>query len=261
MLEGQQDRMIRGLLAGGVAVSENLSRRFGIHLGDSIELGTKDGTHAFKVSGVILDYTSDMGSLLLDRAVYLAHWGDTRVDTFVTYLRPDADIEAVRHEITQRYGEEHNLFVLTHAEWRGQIEDTLDQVFALMRTLEILAIVIAALGVVNALLANVLDRVREIGVLRAIGTLRRQLRRVVVIEAVLVGTIGALSGALLGLELADVMLTHINVVQTGWYFSYHAPWLSILGLMLITLPISAFAGWYPAREAAVLNVCEALSYE
>jgi putative ABC transport system permease protein len=261
LLEGDRDAVVLGLRAGAIAVSENFSRRFHVHRGDSVALSTNRGTQRFQVVGVLVDYTSDIGSILIDRASYAAVFHDTRVDTYELHLHHSTQAETVRRRINAQFGERYDLFVLTNREFKAEVSLTTEQVFSLMRALELVALIVAVLGIVNAQLANVLDRIRELGILRALGMLRRQIRRMVVIEAALVGGVGTLAGVLLGMGLGRVLLSHINLVQTGWYFPYHLSVSSILEVSALTLPAAALAGLYPAHEASHLVVTEALEYE
>jgi putative ABC transport system permease protein len=210
---------------------------------------------------VLVDYTSDSGSVLFDRATYVAAFQDTRVDTYELHLHQPANAERVRQRVNALFGESHDLFVLTNREFRAEVSRTTGQIFSLVRALELVALVVAVLGIVNAQLASVLDRVREIGVMRALGMRRRQVSRMIVIEAGLIGAIGTLAGVLLGVALGYVLLNHINLAQTGWYFPYHLSIASILEVSALTLPAAALAGFYPARAAARLVVTEALEYE
>src|SRR6185436_7685348 len=99
MLEGTEAEALRKLRSGAVLAAENFSRKFDIHKGDRITLGVRNGTHDFDVAGVIVDYTSDTGMLLVDHDVYLRHWGDERVDTYELYLEPGRDPERTRRAI------------------------------------------------------------------------------------------------------------------------------------------------------------------
>jgi putative ABC transport system permease protein len=261
MLQGDQDSLRAALMRGEIGVSENFARRFKVRLGDRIPLSTQGGTREFRVAGVFIDYTSDIGSVLFDRQTYIQAFHDTRVDTYELHLRDPHTAERVRRAINQRFGADLDLFVLTHSELRSEVRHTTGQIFSLVRALELVALVVAVLGIINTQLANVLDRVREIGVLRAIGMLRKQARRMVVIEAALVGLVGTLAGILLGTVFGAVLLDHINLVQTGWYFPYRLSWGAIAEVSCITIPASALAGLYPARAAAALVVTEALEYE
>jgi putative ABC transport system permease protein len=261
LLEGAQTEVVGSVAAGAVVVSENFSRHFGTHKGDRITLSTRNGSSQFEVAGVTLDYTSDIGTILLDRATYVANWADSRVDTFELHVAQGADVKAVQRQVLERYSDDHDLFVLTNREFHKEVMGTMDQVFALTHSLEFVAILVAVLGVLNALLASVLDRVREIGVMRALGTLRAQARRMIMIEAGLVGAIGVSAGVLVGIGLGHILLTHINLAQTGWYFPYVPPWRTLLETAVLVIPTAMLAGYYPARITAAMRVTEALGYE
>ncbi|HKU40183.1 MAG TPA: FtsX-like permease family protein [Polyangiales bacterium] len=261
LLQGEHDAVVRALEAGGVAVSENFARHFGVRPGDTLPLSTQLGTRPFRVAGVFVDYTSDVGTLLFDRATYVESFRDTRVDTYELHLHEPSTAEAVRRRIHLWLGENHALYVLTSREFRNEVSVTTDQIFSLVRALELVALIVAVLGIVNSQFANVLDRTRELAVLRALGMLRGQLRRMVVIEATLVGSIGTLAGVLLGFAFGHLLLDHINLVQTGWYFPFRISFASILEVSCLTVPASALAGLYPAAEAARLNITEALESE
>jgi putative ABC transport system permease protein len=261
LLEGDRDQVVSELHAGSIAVSENFARHFHVHRGDQVALSTEHGTRPFRVAGVLVDYTSDSGSVLFDRATYASAFQDTRVDTYELHLHQPANAEKVRQRVNAQFGESHDLFVLTNREFRAEVNRTTDQIFSLVRALELVALIVAVLGIVNAQLASVLDRVREIGVIRALGMRRRQVSRMIVIEAGLIGAIGTLAGVLLGMALGYVLLNHINLAQTGWYFPYRLSIASILEVSALTLPAAAIAGFYPARAAARLVVTEALEYE
>ena len=153
------------------------------------------------------------------------------------------------------------MFVLTNREFRGEFEKAVDQIFQTLRVLQLVTLIVAALSIVNAVLANVLDRVREIGVLRAIGMLRRRLRRLIVLEATMVGAIGTVAGGLIGMCVGYVLLEHVMSVQTGWHLPYRVPYQALVELVVITLPVSALAGLYPAKAASELVVSDALEYE
>lgn len=260
-IEGSSDEMRDGLIAGQVVVSENFSRRFEVHRGDRITLGTKAGARSFEVAGVRVDYTSDQGTILMDHDAYVEHFNDTRVDTYELHLAPGADVEAVRQQINAGLGEQHDLFVLTNREYRGEFTRRVSEIFDLLRVLEIVTLIVATMGMLTAILANVLDRVREIGMLRAIGMLRRQVRRLVVLESTLVGVVGGVAGVIVGVAIGYVMLRRIVTMQIGWYLPYYVPLAAMLEFLAITLPISALAGFLPAREAARLSVRDALDYE
>jgi putative ABC transport system permease protein len=260
-IEGSQDELRDGLLQGEVVVSENFAKRFGVHRGDAITLSTSDEPRTFQVAGVRIDYTSDQGTITMERETYLAHWKDPRVDTYELHLAPGVSPEAVRTRINERLSDAHDLFVLTNREYRGEFTKRVDHIFDMLRVLELVTLLVAMLGMLTALLANVLDRVREIGMLRAIGMLRKQVRQLIVLESTFVGVVGAVTGIAVGTAIGYVILRRIITAQIGWYLPYQLPASGMVQFLLITLPISALAGFLPAREAARLSVRDALDYE
>jgi putative ABC transport system permease protein len=260
-LEGKADEAAAGFRSGGAIVSENFAQKFDAHLGSRLSLATKTGEQEFPIVGVIVDYTSDLGLIWLDQPVLAKHWRDDRVDTYHIYMAPGGDLEKIRHTVYERFGDRYNLVVLTNQEFRGEIMSLLGQVFGIMRALELVAIVIAALGIVNALLASVLDRVRELGVLRAIGARRVEVRRMIMAEAGLIGVAGAVLGTGAGLGLGYILVAYLNVTQNGWHFPFRPPWGALGETAGVVVLVSVLAGWYPAREAAATPVHEALECE
>lgn len=258
MLEGTQSQLMAAFERGDVAVSENFARSFGVHRGDEVALATATGTHTFKVAAVVVDYMSDVGAVLIDRNTFVKLWADDRVDTYELRLSPGASTQAVRELINQRLSEQHDLFVLTNREFRSVIVKAAEQIFALLHTLEFVTLIVAALGLMTTVLANVMDRVREIGVLRALGMTRRQVISMIVVEAMAVGGIGALAGVVLGSVSGYIVLTNVTAVLVGWYLPYRLPLDSIALLAVVTLLVSLFAGLLPARRAAALVVRDAL---
>lgn len=260
-VEGTAEELTSGLLSGKVTVSDNFSKLFDLHRGDTLSLPTKDGAHEFAIAGVSVDYTSDRGSITMDRATYLAAFQDERVDTFELQLQRTAAIETVRQTINRSLRDRYDLFVLTNKEFRQELNGSVGKIFALLNVFEVVTIIVALLGLITALLANVLDRNRELGVLRAVGMMRRQLRKMVMIESMFVALIGVLAGIVFGLVFGYVNLRSITGVQLGWYLTFSLPTRSIIEVVLITLPLSAVAGYLPARSASKLIVTEALAQE
>jgi len=140
----------------------------------------------------------------------------------------------------------------------GAIGQALDRVFGLFDVLALVAIVVAALGIVNTLTMNVLERVREIGVLRAAGMTRRQVWRSVVVEAGITGLVGAICGAAAGLVIGGLM-----VVLAGgrWEVATAVPWPAVAAAFALGVVLSMVAAAYPARLASGVSIVRAVGYE
>jgi putative ABC transport system permease protein len=261
MLEGTQAEAIAKMATGkAVSVSENFLRRFDKHLGEPLRLTTKAGPKDFEIAGVYVDYTSDLGVIWMDRSTWVDNWDDQTVNQYKLHLDPKVDAGKVRDRIANALGDKYDLVVVTGREYVANMRKEIDRVFAVMRALQAVALLIAVLGVVNALSANVLDRTREIGVLRAVGMLRKQVRKLIVIEASLMGVVGALLGVAQGLVLGRMMLTHVTTRLVGWTIPLLPDWGTTAQMMLSVMVASMIAGFYPARSAAQLRVPDAIGY-
>lgn len=248
-------------LEGKVVISENLARRRDLHPGDTFPLNTPTGVHTLTVAAVIIDYTSDQGALFLDRDVFVKYFRDERVDTFEVYLKDASKLESVRAAITARYQKSHDIYVLSNSELRDEAMNLVDAAFSVTRAMEAVAVLLALLGVINTLLAAVLDRTREIGLLRAIGASRGHIIRLFTGEAAFIGISGGLMGIFAGTIMALVITKVVGVQATGWSFPFVFPTGVALQMLIAASVCAVLAGLYPAQRAARLDVVEALAYE
>jgi putative ABC transport system permease protein len=139
----------------------------------------------------------------------------------------------------------------------GAVGDALGRVFGLFDALTLIAILIAAMGIVNTLTMSVVERVRELGILRAAGMSARQVARMVVVEAGLLGLVGGVVGVAAG-SLAGFLMV-------GWGSGFRMPWdpswSLMAGALLLGLVVSMLAAWYPARLAGRLSIVRAVQFE
>ena len=139
----------------------------------------------------------------------------------------------------------------------GAVDDALGRVFGLFDALALVAVIVAALGIVNTLTVSVLERVRELGVLRAAGMTTRQVRRTVVVEAGILGIVGAVLGIVTGLVAGGLLV----VLSGGGPLIFDPPWPSIVIAAILGIGISMVAAWYPARLASRLAIVAAVQHE
>ena len=140
----------------------------------------------------------------------------------------------------------------------GAVDAALGRVFGLFDALALIAVVVAALGIVNTLTMNVLERVREIGVLRAAGMTTRQVRRTVVVEAGILGVVGSILGIVTGLVAGALMIV---LAGGGIVPSLALPWASIGLAAVLGIGMSMLAAWYPAHLASRLAIVRAVQHE
>jgi putative ABC transport system permease protein len=262
MVEGSGADVLRRMAAGeGAIVSESFKSRFGKSAGDTIWLSNPSGMASFRVLGVYVDYSSDQGSVLIDRDLYKKIWHDDLVDAVHLWLAAGSDERAVIQRINEQYGEKYQLFVSTHRQLRETIVDVMEQSFSVNYAVEIVAVVVAIFSVINTLLASVLDRTREIGMLRAIGATRTQLQTMVVAEAGWMGFVGGVLGLFAGTILSYLHVVYNTKVLTGWTFQYYYPYGIAFLCVVAAIGLCLLAGYFPARQAASTNIVQAIGYE
>jgi putative ABC transport system permease protein len=262
MAEGDGAKALREMAEGrGAIISESFQRRFSKGTHDIIELATPSGPVRFKVLGIYVDYSSDIGSVLIDRALYKKYWRDDLVDAFDLWLDPGADMQTVIAEIKAAFGDKYQLFVSTHRELRDAVVKIMEQSFVVNYAVEIVAIVVAIFSVINTLLASVLDRTREIGVLRAIGATQAQIRRIVLLEAAAMGLLGGLLGLFAGTIMAYHHVVYNTKVLTGWTFQFYYPYDVALFALIAAVLLCLAAGYGPAKQAAATPIVSAIGYE
>jgi putative ABC transport system permease protein len=123
------------------------------------------------------------------------------------------------------------------------------------------AILVAMLGAANSLLALVLDRRREIGLIRYLGADRQQVQSMILTEAGLLGLLAGLLGLALGAALSLVLIYVVNKQSFGWTIQFHPPLLLLTGALLLVWAFTVVAGIYPARFAARLEPAEVVHEE
>jgi putative ABC transport system permease protein len=251
----------RALRNEEVLVSEVFSNRFGLETGDEFSLATAEGPKAFRIAGVFYDYSTEGGLIILSRDLYSRLWKDDRVSTLAVYLTSGADPEAVKEALASSFGTKSGAAVFENRRLRRHILRIFDQTFAITYALEAIALAVAILGMIKALLTNVLDRTREIGLLRAIGFDRRQIFGWVIREAAAMGIIANILGALSGGGLALILIFVIHKQSFGWTIQPHWPPAEIIGYLVLILGAAVGAAFWPARVAANVEVKEAIRFE
>jgi putative ABC transport system permease protein len=244
-----------------VIVSESFAIKHDKQTGDWLALDTPKGKAEFRVAAVYYDYSSDRGIIVMDRAVFSRYFGEPQPTSLSVYLRDGANPDAVRDELLKQLGEQYRVLIFTNASIRAEVLRIFDSTFAITYALEVIAILVAILGVATTLLALILERRREIVMLRLIGAGRRQVRKMVLIEAGLMGAVSQTIGLAVGLLLSLVLIYVINVQSFGWTIQFHLPVGFLLQSSLLILIATALAGLYPARRAAQLHAASQIGEE
>ncbi len=259
---GESEAVIQKTIdEGAVLISEVLANRFQLKEGDVLELPSIQGMTAFPVAGVFYDYGTDGGKMVIDRAQLKNHWADQDIDVAAIYLNEPDKADAVRQSLLSQWGEKEGLAFTTQVHFKREIMDIFDQTFLITYALEWIAIIVALLGIANTLFVSILERKREIGILRAIGASRAQVIRIVLAEAFYMGLIGNLIALICGYFLSLVLIFVINKASFGWTLQFHFPFQVILHSFLLAISAALIAGYLPAKRASKTDLKEAVAYE
>jgi putative ABC transport system permease protein len=242
-------------------VSESFAIKHGARVGGTVELPTAAGPRSFVVTGIYYDYSNDRGAVILDRPVFERLYGAQQPTNLAVYLRPGADPDAAREALLAALGDRHRVFVFTNAVLRREVLKLFDATFAITYALEIVAIFVAIMGVASTLLTLVIERRRELAVLRLVGADRRQIRKMVVIEAALLGGVSQGIGIAVGFVLSLVLIYVINVQSFGWTIQFRVPVAFLAQSSALILLATALSGLYPAWRACRLNAIEQTAEE
>jgi len=244
-----------------IVVSDNFAARFKKKEGDVVTLPRRQGGPVtLTIIGVGQDYTWSKGTIFMDRKRFKEIFEDDFVDVFHVYFRDDADPIATRRHLEQAV-----VPWKLAVENRGFVKDFLagviDKIYKLAYLQQVLVAIVAALGVVTALLISVLQRRRELGLLRAVGATQWQVLKTVMAEAFLMGAIGTVLGIALGLPMEWYILRVVLFEESGFWFEMIIPWKEALGIGLVAIAVATIAGLIPALRAVQLRIVDAIAYE
>jgi putative ABC transport system permease protein len=209
----------------------------------------------------VLDYSDQQGTILMDRTLFREYWHDDSINAFRLYLAAGAEVPEVKRQILERYAGQRQVFVMTNGELKAYILKVTDQWFGLTSVQIAVAVLVAILGIVNTLTVSITDRRRELGVLRAVGGLRGQIRRTIWLEALSIATLGLVLGFALGAVNLYYILQIVHRDIAGMRLDYTFP-VSVAVSLVPTMFASAFiAAIWPAESAVRGSLVEALEYE
>jgi putative ABC transport system permease protein len=243
-----------------VIVSEPFANKHLLKAGDSITLPMGEARPSFRIADVYYDYSSERGTILMDRNTLLRYLPDPAPSNLAIYLSPGTSIAAARAAI-EHAAAGRRVLLFTNRDLRGEALRIFDRTFAITYALEAVAVVIAVMGVAGALLALVIDRRRELGLLRFLGAAAAQIRKLIVVEAALLGVLATAAGVTLGFALSLVLVFVINKQSFGWTIRFHWPVAVLLGALSVVFVATVLAGLYPANVAVHLRPIEVVHEE
>jgi putative ABC transport system permease protein len=250
---------LRGLGDGQAILSDSFASSNGLEVGDSFRLLSQTRRRpSFEVVGVFSSKLDVLGSVLITQPVLARDFSQTQDTIDFVKTAPGADAATVQAILTKGVEAAFpTAEVLNQQELKESREEQVEQLVNLFYALLALAIVISLFGIANTLALSIHERTRELGMLRAIGMSRRQVRTMIRYESVITALIGAILGMALGIVFATLIAQPLK--DEGFTLSYP------VGSLVVLLILAGFAGVLaailPARRASRLDVLESLQYE
>ena len=248
----------------GIAISESLAQRLHLKSGDQLSLETPSGPLVLPVLDLYRDYTRDRGIALIDEDLYRHAWGVRGIHSLAIEFRKGtsaAQMDRDRAAYFSAFGGKESFACYSNRSLKDRILEIFNQTFAVTAVLRTISIAVAVGGVMLTLGILVLERSRDIGVLRSMGGSRSQIALIMMAEAVLIGLIASVIGLVSGAVLSLVLTWVINKAFFGWSIDLSYPWLELLLLPLWMTATSLVAGLMPAYRASSIQPATALRME
>jgi putative ABC transport system permease protein len=259
--EEEPDELMDYLAEGDVVfVNTVMADRYDLKAGDSVRLATRRGQRDFEIIALVTEYSVTGSAIDGSWKDLRRYFGINDVSAFLVKLAPGVSQPGVMDEIERLYGERMHLTIESNEDMKGQATALMAQAFGMFDVLAFIAVIVAALGVINTLTMSVLERTREIGMLRGMGMTRWQVVRMILAEAATVGVMGGAFGLAYGLFMSRIFVGGANLMQ-GYRLAHSFPVDALVAAFAIALIISQLAAAWPARRAASLVVVEAIQYE
>lgn len=260
-VKGDPDKAYAELESGRTMIMNSfLASTLGLEVGDEFTLPTVEGDQTYRLVGIGNDLLNvKLNSIFISHANLETDFHKTEAIMLMILLKPGVDKAAAQAQI-ESVARDYPQFTVENTQEYG------DEIAAAARggmfTFYIVAFLIlipAALGLLNTLTISILERTREIGIVRAVGGSRRQVRRIVIAEALLLGLFGAAVGVLVGVAMSYGFTLAFSLI--GWKVPYVFPVMGVIAAIIIAIMLGLFSSILPARNAARLDIIRALQYE
>jgi putative ABC transport system permease protein len=250
------DDTLRSLGDDGVLLEEATATKGKLKVGDRIDVRGPSGNVSLTVRGIYKD-DALLGGFAMTSAPFDKIVDQKRVSSILVKTDEGASVPAVQKRVTKALAAFPEARARSQEELKKENADQVNQILALFYALLAMSVIISAFGIVNTLTLSIFERTRELGLLRAVGMTRRDVRRMIRYESVITALFGALLGLVLGLFFAFVVIQALE----GEGITFSLPIGQIVSLMVFAIVVGIVAAIFPARRASRLDVLRAISYE
>jgi putative ABC transport system permease protein len=250
-----------GLAAGGVVVGQGHAEENGIEVGDTILLDGASESRRAAVVALLDTFEASGNEVLVSLATMEEVFGIDTDSLVAIDAAPGSDAAALTVAVDRLLSRDYPGFeAVSNEEVKKRYEDQINQQFAFFNAIIAIAVIVGLLGIVNTLSMSVIERTREIGVLRALGGSRWRIRRTMLDESLLISLAGSLTGIVAGLFVGAVWITSVREA-TDVAIDLRIPTEMLVAIAVLGVVMGTLAAVLPARRAARLDPLQALTYE
>ncbi|MEW6636890.1 MAG: ABC transporter permease [Actinomycetota bacterium] len=256
---GGQDAFSK-LRDGQALVGKQLAESRGLKVGDRVRLPTPEGRKWYRVAGILAnDIVGGGQGIYLSKEILARDFNERESEFLAVKAAAGSDRGEIAGGIRRALRDYPQFTVYSNAEWKAQIEEDFNRQYVFFYAIMGVSVAVSAFGVVNTLSMSVFERTREIGILRAVGTTRLQVGRLIVDEGIVISLIGCLIGVVVGSLLGYLFVRGSGA--GGFEVEFFYPKVPAMAALLCGLLIGTLAGLLPARTAARKSIVEAIGYE
>jgi len=231
---------------GSVLLSEPLANRLDLHVGDTLELNSKNGPVKFPIIGIFYDYASNQGHLIMEKESYLKNWDSYQISAVSLYLNPDKEIEdAVRELQIVNSKQIQKLIIRDNKTLQNDALAVFDRTFLITNALRFIATIIAMIGIYGAVLLILEDRKKEIGILKAIGVRSKEFWKLLLTETGLMGFFAGIFAIPTGIVISLILVYVINLRSFGWTIQFQLEIINLVQAILLSITSAIIAGIFP----------------
>lgn len=241
-------------------ISSVLAEKYDLRVGDTLRLRTRHGSNDFTVAAVVVSFFNQGLAVQGSWADMRLHFKVSDANAYLVKVADGNDAAEVQRRITEMVGRRQRISVVSNQSVIDQALKLLNQAYSMFDIMAIITVLVGALGVVNTLSVNVVERAQEIGMLRSIGLTRGQTLVMILAESLLMGLIGGVLGLGFGLLLTRIFLWSMTAMS-GYKIEFVLPAQAVAVGLLIALFVSQLAAIFPARRAARTRILDVIQYE
>jgi putative ABC transport system permease protein len=244
-----------------VYISEPLAYKHDLSVGDTLAFFTEQGKQEYTISGIYYDYSSDAGKVIMAQSVYTSYWHDDTIASLGLYLENPEDKDTIMIAVKAIVADAAGITVTDSYTIRGNVLELFDRTFLITKVLEFLAIIVAFIGILSALMAYQLEKIKELGILRAAGVTPNQIWSMTSLQTGLMGAISGILAIPLGIFMSVILIQTINIRSFGWSINMAIGAGTIIEALAIAVVASLLASVYPSWKMSKISPAEALREE